>query len=125
MAGKRSGRVGRVELIAACRRLAIEGGTTLEAEIWRSVQGMMDAAASGDTKAFEQLMKWFGRFDPDGAEPKDGGAAVQVNVGVAGGPTPPNDLETYYAELERLEQQHGAQRITVEPATPDLKKLLE
>ena len=101
--------------------MALHNGTTLESELWRAVRGVIDRAAEGDVKAFETLAKWLVRFDQDGAEPVAGQGGVNLNVGVAvqaGGPQMPEAMEEHYAELERIEQEHGQRRITVEPTKP-------
>lgn len=107
MVSKKGGRTGRVELIAACRRMAVEQGTTLEAEIWRAVQGVLQRAASdGDAKALETVLKWCARYDPDGAEGK--GATVEVTNQTLNlsGPAPPDDLNAYVEEVKRIQATH-------------------
>lgn len=104
----KGGRTGRVEFIAACRRMAIEDGTTLEAAIWEGVKGVLHRAAmDGDAKALETVLKWVARYDPDGAEGK--GATVEVTnqtLNLSAGPAPPDDLSAYVEEVKRIQATH-------------------
>jgi len=115
----RGGRTGRVEFIAACRRMAIEDGTTLEAALWEGLKAILiDIRDNADLDKLERVLKWVARFERDGMVPQegkgDGGAPVQVNVGVAGtGPQFPPQLDAYFDELEELERQHRSKRIEI------------
>lgn len=99
------GQTGRVQLIAACRRLAISDGTTLEEALWEAVRGMIAKAAEGNVAAFEQVMKWLSVYEADGAEPKDKGGAINLGVGVNFGANDAakiGESPDYAAEVDRV-----------------------
>lgn len=96
----------RVNLIAACRRLAIQDGTTLEEALWEATRGMIAKAAEGNVEAYQLLMKWFGKYELEGAEPKESkGAALNVGIGLglpADGPAAIGESPEYAAEVKRV-----------------------
>lgn len=92
----KGGRAGRVELIATCRRMALEEGDTLESMVWRVLQGLAHWGERGDAKCGELFLKYTSKLAPDEGAPADG---VTVNAVVieAGPPLPKNPSD--YAEL--------------------------
>ena len=109
----KGGRTGRVEFISACRRMAIEDGTTLEQALWEALKGVMrKAAEDGDAKSLDIVLKWVARFDPEGAETK-AGAAVEITnntLALGTGPQLPERLDDYYERLAKIEEERGVQR---------------
>lgn len=120
---RRGGQAGRVELISACRRMAIEHGTTLEKELWLAMHGLLKAAATGNTKAAAMALRflvWHDTGEPGAPVPKVnnpggiGGLGSGVTVNLGAGPPVPDDVTAYLHELDAAAQSLEP-RITITP----------
>ncbi len=103
----RGGRHGRVELVALCRRMAIEEGDTLDHMLWRVIRSMVDWAEKGDHHCAKLLFSFLARHIEDGAPQPDtvpigGFVANSIVVNLAAGPPVPQDVSAYVAEVERV-----------------------
>ena len=78
----RGGNNGRVELVAVCRRMALENGTTLDLMLWEVVQGLMFWASKGDAACAKLVLTMFARDDST-APPLEGvvGPATDAKIG--------------------------------------------
>ena len=111
----RGGRTGRVELIAVCRRMALEEGDSLDHMLWRAAKGMAHWAERGDAACAKVLFSCFARFEPDGAEPVPDNVTNNT-INLQSGPTMPEHVETYMREVEAASRALIAPaRVTVEP----------
>jgi len=88
----KGGRTGRVELIAVCRRMAIEEGTTLEVMLWETIKGVAHWARHGDAACAKLMLSLFARDEASAPEGVPSAKDVEI------GPPVPRD-QAHYAEL--------------------------
>ena len=93
----RGGQTGRVQLIAMCRRMAIEEGTTLEVLLWESVKGIARFAMQGDHHCAKLMLSLFARDDSNDIRAAEDAAAAETQ-----GPPIPANQQGYAAEASRV-----------------------
>jgi len=90
----RGGRVGRVELIATCRRLALEEGDSLENMVWRVMRGLSYWGERGNDKSAALFLKYAAKLAPDDGAPVQPTVTVN-NLVIGQGPPVPQDQSSY------------------------------
>ena len=93
---------GRVQLVAMCRKLALEEGTTLEAMLWEVIKGMTYWAARGDAACAKLVLGMLARDEPDEAPDITAGAA---DAELGNGQFQVSD--EFAAELKRVRDELG------------------
>lgn len=87
----RGGRTGRVELIATCRRLALEDGDSVENMTWRLMRGLQHWGERGDAKCAELFLKYIAKMTPDEGATPDGVTVNNNTVVIENGPPIPDN----------------------------------
>jgi hypothetical protein len=98
----RGGRTGRVELIATCRRLALEDGDTVDNMVWRVMRGLAHWGERGDAKCAALFLQYLAKMAPDSGTPADGVTVTNNTVVIEGGPPIPSNPSEYAAQGARV-----------------------